>query len=259
MVVSYNMRFKDKVILITGGTRGIGRAITEAFLREEGLPIVLYNSAENEAKKLREKGVFTIKCDVGNRDEVKKSKEVVEKEFGRVDVIVNNAGIMVLMPFEEFDDEKYNKMIKINLNGAIYTTYEFLPLLKLSKNGAIVNIASNAGIGTAAEGTTFYAITKAGIIILTRRLAFELGKYGIRVNAVAPGWVETDMTLSGKNQEDAEKLRELFRNKTVLKTTGKPEDIANIVLFLSSDEARYITGQVIVADGGRIDNLTHSL
>lgn len=257
--MSYYMRFKDKVILITGGTRGIGRAITEAFLREGGLPIVLYNSAEDEAKKLREKGVFTIKCDVGNREDVKKSKEIVEKEFRRVNVVVNNAGIMLTMPFEEFDEEKYNKMIRINLNGTIYTTYEFLPLLKASENGAIVNIASNAGIGTAAEGTTFYAITKASIIILTKRLAFELGKYGIRVNAVAPGWVETDMTLSGKSKEEVERLRDLFRNKTVLKTTGKPEDIANIVLFLASNEARYITGQVIVADGGRIDNLTHSL
>lgn len=257
--MSYHMRFKDKVILITGGTRGIGRAITEAFLREGGLPIVLYNSAEDEAKKLREKGVFTIKCDVGNREDVKKSKEIVEKEFRRVNVVVNNAGIMLTMPFEEFDEEKYNKMIRINLNGTIYTTYEFLPLLKASENGAIVNIASNAGIGTAAEGTTFYAITKASIIILTKRLAFELGKYGIRVNAVAPGWVETDMTLSGKSKEEVERLRDLFRNKTVLKTTGKPEDIANIVLFLASNEARYITGQVIVADGGRIDNLTHSL
>ncbi|MEM3222064.1 MAG: SDR family oxidoreductase, partial [Saccharolobus sp.] len=168
-------------------------------------------------------------------------------------------GIMLLMPFEQFDEEKYEKMLRINLNGTIYVTYEFLPLLKNSKNGVIINIASNAGIGTAAEGTTFYAITKAGVIILTKRLAFELGKYGIRVNAVAPGWTETDMTLGGKSEEEIEKLRETFKNKTVLATTGKPEDIANVVLFLASDEARYITGQIIVADGGRIDNLTHSL
>ncbi|WP_338603762.1 SDR family oxidoreductase [Sulfolobus tengchongensis] len=259
MVVVYYMRFKGRIVVITGGTRGIGRAITEGFLREGATPVVLYASAENEAKKLKEKGAYIIKCDVGNREEVRKAKEIVDKEFGKVDIIVNNAGIMVLMPFEEFDEQKYERMLRINLNGTIYVTYEFLPLLKRVKDGVIVNIASNAGIGTAAEGTTFYAISKAGIIILTRRLAFELGKYGIRVNAVAPGWIETDMTLGGKDQEEAERLREIFRNKTVLRTTGKPEDIANVVLFLASEEARYITGQVIVADGGRIDNLTHSV
>jgi len=253
------MRFKDKIALVTGGTRGIGRAITEGFLNEGAKVIALYNSSEKEAKELEGKGVKTIKCDVGNRNDVRKAKDIVEREFRKIDILVNNAGIMLLMPFEEFDEEKYEKMLRVNLNGTIYVTYEFLPLLKRSKNGVIVNIASNAGIGTAAEGTTFYAITKAGVIILTKRLAFELGKYGIRVNAVAPGWTETDMTLGGKTESEAEKLREIFRNKTVLKTTGKPIDIANIVLFLASEESRYITGQVIVADGGRIDNLTHSV
>ena len=245
--------------LVTGGTRGIGRAIAEAFLREGYKVIVLYRGSEDKAKELREKGVITIKCDVGDRNQVRKAREEVEKITPQLDVLVNNAGLWYLMPFEEFDEEKYQEMLRVNLNGVIYVTYEFLPLLKRAKSASIINIASNAGIGTAAEGTTFYAITKAGVIILTRRLAFELGKYGIRVNAVAPGWVETDMTLSGKSEEEKEKLREIFRNKTMLHTTGKPEDIANIVVFLASDKARYITGQVIVADGGRIDNLTHSV
>jgi 3-oxoacyl-[acyl-carrier protein] reductase len=163
------------------------------------------------------------------------------------------------MPFEKFDEEKYEKMLRVNLNGVIYMTYELLPLLKNAGNASIVNIASNAGIGTAAEGTTFYAVTKAGVIILTRRLAFELGKYGIRVNAVAAGWIETHMTIGGKSEEEVEKLREYLRNKTVLHTTGKPEDVAHVVSFLVSENARYITGQVIVVDGGRIDNLTHSV
>jgi len=245
--------------LVTGGTRGIGRAITEAFLKEGYKVIVLYRGSEDKAKELREKGAITIKCDVGDRNQVRKVREEVEKITPQLDVLVNNAGIWYLMPFENFDEEKYQEMLRVNLNGVIYVTYEFLPLLKKSRSASIINIASNAGIGTAAEGTTFYAITKAGVIILTRRLAFELGKYGIRVNAVAPGWVETDMTLGGKSEEEKEKLREVFRNKTMLHTTGKPEDIANIVVFLASDKARYITGQVIVADGGRIDNLTHSV
>lgn len=171
---------------------------------------------------------------------------------------MNDAGLWYLKPFEKFDEVKYEKRSTVNLDGVIYTTYESLPLLKNAGNASIVNIASNAGIGTAAEGTTFYAVTKAGVIILTRRLAFELGKYGIRVNAIAPGWIETDMMIGGKSEE-VEKLRQYFRNKTVLHTTGRPEDVAHVVSFLVSENARYITGQVIVVDGGRIDNLTHSV
>ena len=146
------------------------------------------------------------------------------------------------MPFEKFDEEKYEKMLRVNLNGVIYMTYELLPLLKNAGNASIVNIASNAKIRTAAEGTTFYAVTKAGVIMLTRRLAFELGKYGIRVNAVALGWIDTDMTIGGKSEEEVEKLREYFRNKTVLHTTGKPEDVAHVVSFLVSEMLGMLLG-----------------
>jgi Dehydrogenases with different specificities (related to short-chain alcohol dehydrogenases) len=173
-------------------------------------------------------------------------------------VLVNNAGIMHLMPFEEYNEELFNRMIDVNVKGIIYTTLEFLPQLKRTK-GVIINIASNAGIGTAFEGTTYYAITKASVIILTKRMAFELGKYGIRVNAIAPGWVETDMTTANRSPEEVEKVKALVRSRTMLNMTGVPEDIANVTLFLASEDARYITGQTIVADGGRIDYLTHGV
>ncbi|MFP3163716.1 MAG: SDR family oxidoreductase [Acidianus hospitalis] len=247
-----------KTVVITGGTRGIGRAIAEKFFSAGNKVIVLYNSSDQEAEKMKERGFYVLKCDVSKKDQVIDTAKKVSEITKTVDILVNNAGIWYLIPFEEFDDEKYRRMLEINLNGAIYVTHAFLPLMK-EKGGAIINIASNAGIGTTALGTTFYSITKAGIIILTRRLAYELGKYNIRVNAVAPGWVETDMTIGGKSEEEIEKLRQWFRERTMLHTTGKPEDIANIVYFLASDEARYITGQVIVADGGRIDYLTHGI
>lgn len=253
------MRFLGKNILVTGGTRGIGRAIAEDFKREGGRVAIFFNSSFEKAKELESSGFLVFKCDVSKREEVKKAKQIIEKEFNRLDVLVNNSGIMHLMNFEDFDEEKYEEMLRVNLNGTIYTTLEFLPLLKKSRNAAIINIASNAGIGTALEGTTFYAITKAGVIILTKRLAFELGKYGIRVNSVAPGWVETDLTLKGRKQEEIEELRKRFRERTSLRRTGSPEEISKIVLFLASEESSYITGQVIVADGGRVDNLTHSL
>ncbi|AAY79655.1 SDR family oxidoreductase [Sulfolobus acidocaldarius] len=250
--------FKGKNVVITGGTRGIGRAIAERFNSLGAKVFVLYASSESQAKELESKGIVTIKCNVSKRDQVIEASKKVREITNNVDVIVNNAGVMYTMPFEEFDEEKYRRMMDINLNGTIYVIHTFLPFMK-ERGGVIVNIASNAGIGTSAVGTTFYAITKSAVIMLTRRLAFELGKYNIRVNAVAPGWVETDLTVSGKSPEETEKIKQWFRDRTVLHTTGRPEDIAGIVTFLSSDDAKYITGQVIVADGGRIDYLTHSL
>jgi len=203
-------------------------------------------------------GVLAIRCDVSRRDEVRKAVEFVRDRLGDANVLVNNAGIMHLMPFEEYNEELFNRMIDVNVKGIIYTTLEFLPQLKRTK-GVIINIASNAGIGTAFEGTTYYAITKAAVIILTKRMAFELGKYGIRVNAIAPGWVETDMTTANRSPEEVEKVKALVRSRTMLNMTGVPEDIANVALFLASEDARYITGQTLVVDGGRIDYLTHSV
>jgi len=251
-------RFDGKVVMVTGGTRGIGRAIAEAFLREGAKVAITYARSDEKARELEKMGALAIRCDVSRRDEVRKAVEFVRDRLGDANVLVNNAGIMHLMPFEEYNEELFNRMIDVNVKGIIYTTLEFLPQLKRTK-GVIINIASNAGIGTAFEGTTYYAITKAAVIILTKRMAFELGKYGIRVNAIAPGWVETDMTTANRSPEEVEKVKALVRSRTMLNMTGVPEDIAKVALFLASDDARYITGQTIVVDGGRIDYLTHSV
>jgi 3-oxoacyl-[acyl-carrier protein] reductase len=251
-------RFDGKVVMVTGGTRGIGRAIAEAFLREGAKVAITYARSDEKARELEKMGVLAIRCDVSRRDEVRKAVEFVRDRLGDANVLVNNAGIMHLMPFEEYNEELFNRMIDVNVKGIIYTTLEFLPQLKRTK-GVIINIASNAGIGTAFEGTTYYAITKAAVIILTKRMAFELGKYGIRVNAIAPGWVETDMTTANRSPEEVEKVKALVRSRTMLNMTGVPEDIANVALFLASEDARYITGQTLVVDGGRIDYLTHGV
>ncbi len=251
-------RFSNKVVLVTGGTRGIGRAIAEAFLREGARVAVTYAKSDDKARELEKMGILAIKCNVANRDDVKRAAETVRDRLGDVHILVNNAGVMYLMPLESYNEELFDRMINVNVKGIIYTTLELLPQLKKTK-GVIINIASNAGIGTAFEGTTYYAITKAAVIILTKRMAFELGRYGIRVNAVAPGWVETDMTTANRTLEEVERAKALVRSRTMLGMTGVPSDIANVVLFLASDEARYITGQTIVADGGRIDYLTHGI
>ena len=250
--------FSNKVVLVTGGSRGIGRAIAEAFLREGARVAVTYARSDDKARELEKSGILAIKCDVSSRDEVRRAAEIVSSKLGDVNILVNNAGVMYLMQFESYDEGLFNRMIDVNVKGIIYTTLEFLPQLKRTR-GVIINIASNAGIGTAWEGTTYYAITKAAVILLTKRMAFDLGRYGIRVNAVAPGWIETDMTTANRSPEDVEKTKALVRSRTMLSTTGVPEDIANVVLFLASDKARYVTGQTVVADGGRIDSLTHGI
>ena len=251
-------RFDGKVIMITGGTRGIGRVIAEAFLREGARVAITYVRSDERARELERAGVLAIRCDVSRRDEVRKAAEIVRNRLGDVNVLINNAGIMYLMPLEEFNEELFDRMMGVNVKGIIYMTLELLPQLKRTR-GVIINIASNAGIGTAFEGTTYYAITKASVIILTKRMAFELGKYGIRVNAIALGWVETDMTTANRSPEEIEKVKALVRSRTMLNMTGVPEDIANVALFFASEDARYITGQTIVADGGRIDYLTHGV
>ncbi len=182
----------------------------------------------------------------------------IHDKLGAIDILVNNAGILDFRSFEDYDDKAVRYMMDVNLYGVIYTTLEALDDLKRNR-GVIINIASNAGIGTAFERTTYYAVSKAGVIMLTKRLAYELGKYGIRVNAVAPGWVETDMTIGGKTLDEIKTIEETMKDKTMLNMVGKPEYIADVVLFLASEKSRFITGQIIVADGGRVDNLTHSV
>ncbi|MGB9729025.1 MAG: glucose 1-dehydrogenase [Thermoprotei archaeon] len=253
---------KNKVVLITGASRGIGRAIAKEFHKHGSIIAANYNTNEELAKQLkRELGerVEIFKADISDHAQVKEMIERVHVLLGKIDIVINNAGILHLMKFEDYREDHFEKMLKINLFGSIYTILETIPDMKEKRNGVIVNIASNAGLGTSLQGTTFYAITKASIIILTKRLAFELGMYGIRVNAIAPGWISTDMTIGDKTQEEIDKTKELIRSKTMLNVTGEPEDIAKVAVFLASNVSRYITGQIIVVDGGRIDYLTHSI
>jgi len=252
-------KLEGKIALITGASKGLGRAIAEKFADEGAKVAINYNSDEKGALEVKRRtGGEIFQADVSNRDQIRRMANEIHSKLGKIDILVNNSGIWYLMPFDQYDESKVRRMIDVNLMGAIYTTLEFLPDLK-EKRGVIINMASNAGIGTAARNTTFYSITKAGIIMLTKRLAFDLSEYGIRVNAIAPGWIETDLTIGGKSEEEIKRLEDDFRSRTTLKMIGKPEYIGNAAVFLASKDSEYMNGQVVVIDGGRIDNLTHGI
>ncbi len=248
-----------KIALVTGSSRGIGRSIAIKLGRMGARVAVNYNRGETEAKDLvgQIPHSMAFKADVADRNQVNRMAEEIHSKMGKVDIIVNNAGYWELMDFASYREEAMDRMFAVNVKGVINTVLAFLDDLKGS--GVVVNIASNAGIGTAAPNTTLYSLTKAAVIMLTKRLAFDLREHHIRINAVAPGWVETDMTIGHRSSTEIADLEQYFRNRTTLNTIGQPDDIASVAAFLVSGESRYINGQVIVADGGRIDNRTHGI
>ena len=250
-----------KIALVTGASKGIGSAIAERLANDGARVAINYNTNRESAEVLKKKlpGSEIFKADISKRDEVRNMVSEVHSKMGRIDIVVNNAGIMDLMTFEDFQEDRFEKMHRINVMGPIYTVTETLEDLKQSKSGRIINIASNAGVGTAAPGTSFYAITKAAVIMFTKRLAFDLKGTGVRVNAIAPGWIATDLTTGGKGEDDIASLKEFFTSRTTLGMYGNTGHIAGVAAFLASEDSDYISGQVIVADGGRMDNLTHSL
>ena len=239
-----------KVAVVTGGGRGIGRAICLELARR-GFDVVV-NCAHGEqaaaqtaadCEALGAKAI-SVRADVGNFDEAKGLIDAAIAVFGRIDVLVNNAGItrdglLMKMTEEQFDD-----VIGTNLKGAFNCMKHVSRLMLKARRGAIVNVASIVGISGNA-GQANYAASKAGIIGLTKSAAKELGSRGIRVNAVAPGYIETDMTA-----DLPEAAKESFAKQIALGRPGAPEDVARAVAFLAGDDAAYITGQVLVVDGG---------
>jgi len=241
---------KGKTAVVTGASRGIGRAIA-LKLAEQGANIAVnYASSEQEGLKLAQEienlggRALVLKADVSVFSEAEQLIAMAKAEFGTIDILVNNAGITrdgLLMRMSEDD---FDRVVEVDLKGVFNCTRHAVPIMVKQKSGRIVNITSVVGIlGNA--GQVNYAAAKAGVIGLTKSLAKEIGSRNITVNAVAPGFIETDMT-SGLS----DKVRELTKESIALKRFGKPENIADTVLFLASDAGEYITGQVISVDGG---------
>ncbi len=198
---------------------------------------------------------IAVKCDVSKREEVENMFTATVNAFNKVDILVNNAGIFMGAPLLETTDEIWDKNMEINLKGVFLCTQIAARHMAERNYGKIVNISSNSGFGIAMSGETSYAVSKAGVIQLTKSAAFELGRHNINVNCVAPGAVDTVMLRGNRSDDEYEKVLEGRRNMSSLGITGTPEDIANAVLFFASDESRYITGKILLVDGGRRDFL----
>lgn len=235
-----------RIAVITGAAKGIGKAIAQRMAHDNYMVILVDVDKENGealANELGDTAKFMM-CDISNDKEVSVLFKSVITEYNRVDVLVNNAGIIrdnVIwkMPVEDFD-----KVVDINLKGTWLMCKEAGTLMREQKKGRIINIASRAWLGN--RGQSNYSASKAGVVGLTRVLALELGKYGVLVNAIAPGLIDTPLT-----QQLPEDVQEKLIQAQPTKTIGKPEDIANVVAFLSNKNTQFITGQTIYVDGGK--------
>ena len=242
----------DKVAMITGATRGIGKQIA-LTLANEGYNIVLnYRTENDELKQLKNEieskkvKCLTVQGDVTNFEDCKQMIESAIEEFGKVDVLVNNAGITKDMLLARMKEEDFKQVIDVNLVGTFNMTKNVISYMMKARNGRIINISSVVGISGNA-GQTNYSASKAGIIGFTKSLAKEVASRNILVNAVAPGFIETNMTDVLKQE-----VKDEIAKNIPLKRMGTPQDVANVVKFLASEDSSYITGQVISVDGGMI-------
>ena len=240
----------DKIAVITGGTRGIGKAIALKFA-ENGADVAIIATSESDAARntlalLKSMGsdAKLYVCDVSNSDEVARMADMIIKDYGQIDILVNNAGITRDNILPALKDSDIDDVIDVNLKGCMYVTRAFIRNFVKRRSGNIINISSVVGL-MGNKGQANYAASKAGIIGFTKTVAREYGKRNIRCNAIAPGYIATEMTAA-LNEEITKQIEESLP----LGTLGKPEDVADLALFLASSSSSYITGEVIKVDGG---------
>jgi 3-oxoacyl-[acyl-carrier protein] reductase len=253
----------DQVAIVTGSSRGIGRAIARALAARGAAICINYATraaeAEAAASEIAATGgrVIAIQADIADADAVTAMVRRAEAALGPVSILVNNAGLSIPATLESYDPAAMARMRRVNVDGMIHTIRTVAPGMQERGYGRIVNIASNAAIGTALPGTTFYAATKAEVLILTRRFAMELGRRGVTVNAVAPGWIVTEMAQAGRSEQEFQVRVRNMSERTMVGRTGQPDDIANAVAFLASPKSGFVTAQVLTIDGGRMDYIGH--
>lgn len=247
------MLLKGKKALVTGGSQGIGAAAS-LELASEGADICLtYRKHEAEAKKYAEEiekmgcKALAVQCDISSFTDAERVVKAALDEFGSLEILVNNAGMNWDGVSWKMSEEQWDRVLEVNLKGYFNFTRQVAPIFKDNKYGKIINVTSINGL-RGKFGQTNYSASKAGIIGFTKALAKELGAFGVNVNAVAPGLIETAML---KESDARDKIVDLAMGESALKRVGQPEDLANLIAFLASDKARHITGEVIKVDGGQ--------
>lgn len=248
-------RLTDKVAVITGGNSGVGAAAAKSFA-DEGAKVVITarraDKLEEVAKEIRDNGgeVLAVSCDISKPEDAKKLVEAALKEFGQIDILVNNAGVLEegLKPIAKATDEDIDRILDTNLKGTMYVTREVLKEMEQNGEGTVVNVASVAG--DKGCGGAAYVASKAGLIGLTKHIGMRYGGK-IRANVVCPGTIMTPMTMNSSQADmDMDMMAAMNAHLDLKARIAMPEDVANIVLFLASDESRAMTGQVLVADFG---------
>lgn len=246
------MKLKDQVAIITGGSRGIGSAIARKFAKEGARVVVNYRYSEKSASALvdeiRKDGgeAICVRADVSNASEVKSLVQKTLDVYGRVDLLVNNAGVLFNRTFLDADEKVWDETLNVNLKGAYLCSKEVAPVMLKQKKGKIINISSNSGIYHPSALTEVeYVASKAGLNGLTRALALKLGPF-VHVNAVCPGWIKTEMT--GKIDPEVERR---VLAETPMKRFGTVDDVANAALYLACDDSDFVTGELFLVNGGR--------
>ena len=242
---------ENKIAIVTGASRGIGKAIAQLFAREGATVVICGRKQESLDAVVAEGGgkLVPVACHVGRADDIRRLVETTNREFGKIDILVNNAATNIAQePVLQVDEGKFDKMVEINLKGAFRLIQAVAPGMCERGWGSIVNIASIAGIRPQYYGM-LYSMTKAALIMMTQSYALELGPKGVRVNAIAPGLIQT--VLSEYYWKDPAARQKIIDDQPV-KHLGQPAEVAEVALMLASDRGSYITGQTMIVDGGRL-------
>ena len=246
-------RLAGKVAVVTGGGRGIGLGITQRFL-EEGARVAIIQRTPPEDRSVREEAVY-IQADLGRADDIAKAIDATFKQFGGLDILVNNAGIMFEKTVEEMSEADWDQMMAINLKAPFLLTKRAMPFLRRHHRGRIINIGSIEGLASN-PGHPAYSASKAGIHGFTAAVAVDHGRDGVRCNAIAPGWINSDLSETYiESMEDSSRMRRELLAMHPVGRLGEPRDVGNLAAWLASDESSFVTGQVFVVDGGRTKKL----
>jgi 3-oxoacyl-[acyl-carrier protein] reductase len=252
-----------QVAVVTGGSRGIGRAIVRRLASDGAAVCVNYRASAAEAESIvgevevARGRAIAIQADIGDAAQVHSMIDRVAADLGPVSILVNNAGVAYRATLETFEPSGMESMRRTNVDGLIHVTRAVTQGMKQRRYGRIVNLGSIAGHGTSLPGNAFYAATKGAVSVLTRRFAMELGPHGITVNAVAPGFILTELVREGRSEHEVEDLVKTISQRSMVGRVGDPDDIANAVAFLVAPNSGFITAQTITVDGGRMDYIGH--